>query len=357
MKKNSLNKVPGAAMFSAAVFIVVAATVAYLLPSTSVDAAALETDSAPVSVDIGNTPPAFGTAAFTESLSSVDTEVDLVAGSRKRVYCTAELTDVNGCNEITEVRAQFVHALANPPGPEVECTADADDCYQVSTTETIDGKCYAVTESGRECTGVNDTTVDYVCYADFWYWADPAFEDDVNYTAVDPEYWYWMCDMRAKDTEWGLWLSEEPLPAYVGVGWVNQLYAFDFVQPSINYGTVDLGATFERTDIALTIENMGNKKINSFDLSGTDMTCSVRGSIPVANQHYSWTPSTLYAAGTALSTNTASYVGAWTGDGDPALFNDDPFWSYKNYIYWGISMPASGLGGVCTGSTTFILVP
>jgi hypothetical protein len=303
--------------------------------------AASESDTATATAEVDNSSPTVSATVMSETLppDTVDTNIDLNANDSKTVYCRGEVTDLNSCTEISDVEAvyYYVDSEAVPPLDET-CTNNSDNCYHMKLS---DFTCAASTASGEDCTGSSDNTVYYNCYAQFSHFAD--------YTD-DSELKNWKCNMRAANlvdeaTVWGEW-SENP-----GTAEVNTLRALD-VSSSINYGTVNLGANTGATNQTVVVTNVGNVAIDT-QISGTNMPCSVRGTIYNTYQRFYHSAFTygdtgpLTLMGTAVGLNVS-----FSSSGDPA-YDNQPL---TGNTYWGIGMPTANIFGTCSGTNTFTAV-
>jgi hypothetical protein len=123
---------------------------------------------------------------------------------------------------------------------------------------------------------------------------------------------------------------------------MNTLKSIDV--SSLNYGSL-IPSQNSTGDHTAVVTNTGNV-ITGFKVSGTDLSCSVRSSIPVGNQQYAF-GSFVYGNGTALSASSVD-----TGQSLSKPTQSVP--SVNKNIYWQISVPA-GLKGTCGGSDSFIV--
>ncbi len=128
---------------------------------------------------------------------------------------------------------------------------------------------------------------------------------------------------------------------------IENLLALDLSDgTTINYGTLALSAT--SSPVTLVIRNSGND--NELDLSvyGTAMGCTI-GSIPTSSQRFSGTTSEDFAdLDFALSGSST----------DPNLLSTG-YAKQQNHttaatsaMYWAVQIPATDVGGTCTGTNT-----
>jgi hypothetical protein len=129
--------------------------------------------------------------------------------------------------------------------------------------------------------------------------------------------------------------------------------------PNINFGTMDLSATGSappsggtgNADVDATTNNTGNTIINIEVEGGGDMTCTIGGPISVGSIEYDTDDNE--PMGTACGQLTAGQ--AWDGDCtefDLQDCSDACAAQPLDYTYWGITIPAGGVGGTCSLTVT-----
>lgn len=265
----------------------------------------VKADVSTASTTVGNTAP----VASAVSLNSSGA-ITLAEGTTKSVPVTGTVTDDNSCKDLISV-IYVMYAT----GTVCAASGNADDnnCYFYEDTDPA---------NNASCDDDSDTV----------YAASHSFE--VQYFA-NPATWV-----------------GEVIPADEGSGTsdtnaqtLNTLTALD-VSATIDYGSVNTGAT-SSADSTATISNTGNDDIGAEVSSAAAMTCTIRGTIPVANQHYATTTDVTWGDGTPLSgagTDLGITISkATSGAGS----SDDSYWRVK---------VDTGTEGNCTGTDTFTVV-
>jgi len=259
------------------------------------------------------------------SIDSGAASVTLTEGTTKNVVCTATITDVDGCEEITGVSAVFYRTNVSGGAGAAD---DNNDHYSISCI--VDG---------GTCTGGEDTDANYTCTFPVYYYADPT--DAGSYEATD-----WTCQVTPSD-------GVGPGTAATDVIEMASLAALD-VDNTINYGELALGADTDSSNQQTTVTNRGNVQIDvtldgygSSDGDGKSMTCDW-GAVVIGNEEYSGSAFT-YGAGTDLTDS------AFELDLDVTQQTNDVSPSTKE-VYWGFGLPESGVYGSCGGTVIFTAV-
>lgn len=236
----------------------------------------------------------------------------LVAGSTKSVYLTGIVQDNNGAADISGVSAILFRTAQTS-----SCTADKNDCYQDSTCET-----YA---------GPNFDQLYYSC-------GPYVLQYFVDSTSTGGAYLSDNWTGRVAVTDGGT-------PVASTITKEMQTLLSLSIPTSINYGTLALGAsTTMANDQEMVITQYGNDEADVEVSSSAAMSCSVHGDIPVSFQEWSLTSVDHSTTGTDLSgsaTDTNTNISYRISD-DTALTGS---------LFWGISIPPSGIEGTCTGAT------
>jgi hypothetical protein len=124
---------------------------------------------------------------------------------------------------------------------------------------------------------------------------------------------------------------------------MDSLIALNVSSP-INYGTLALNTNTGTLNKTATVTNTGNRSIDA-NLSGTAMSCTI-GTIAVGQQEYSASSGVNYGAGTDLTGSPIRLVLTLPQPTEGTA-------PVQAITYWGLGMPATGVGGSCLGTNTF----
>jgi len=301
-------------LISGIVLVAVIVTAVVIHFSTHLKDHTIKTDvtqNADTKVNITNyVPVASGT-----DIDSGATSINLSAGQTTSVACTATLTDNNSCTEISAADAVLYRTNI---GGGATCSTDANNCYNVSCVIS-------------DCTGPTDTAALATCTFSVEYYADPTDPGSAN-AGTD-----WTCQITPTDGGGAGTADSKTIEMATTRG-------LD-VTDEIDYGTLALAADTGATNQLVTIRNTGNEDMDP-EISGTDMACTV-GSIPVANLKYDQNDVTYASLSQTLAATAATY-NLTLPQRTNGVVTDD--------VYWGLSMPTTGVGGSCTGQNTFTAV-
>lgn len=253
------------------------------------------------------------TAAATQG--GIESTLSLTENNTATLYVYGSITDADGCEDVATngtVTGKFYRSNhASGDG----CSADNNDCYTIANA--------ACTKTN--CTGPEDTTLDYQCTASIQYYADATTSGPNSGTD-------WTAKITATDAASTTGTNTDTIE-------VASMVALD-VTPSIQYGSIDLGA--ESSQQTATVTNTGNNDLDvTLSVNGA-MTCA-SGSISANSAHYSDTAAFSYNDGSALSTTPTELelnLPHLTSDGGAQTKN----------IYLKLKMPASGAGGSCSNT-------
>jgi len=238
--------------------------------------------------------------------------IGLVAGSTKTIHVNGTVSDTNGAGDFDNVALSFWRENVGS-----SCTADNNDCYKNASCSTQAN---------------DDTHLDYNCQVDLQFYAD-ATDTGSAYASEA-----WRATVTVTDTSSGL----DAVSNIPGDD-VKTLLALD-IPTTIDYGTL---TNNEKTDVGnnqeKTITQQGNDEADVEVSSVAAMTCTVNGTIPVANQ--AWTLSDRDFDGSTplsgIATDTNLNVGYRTNDATPLT----------KTLYWNIHIPYDSVG-TCTGTNT-----
>lgn len=248
------------------------------------------------------------------------------AGDKQVSTINTSITDQNGCASglVSATAAIYMSNATNG----ANCTANDNDCYQVTT-----GNCIK-----SDCTDDNDTTATYTCTAGLKHFAIPT---DEGATGNPWEPYNWVSRLQVYD---GTNYAATSSPSV-------ELYAsrvLEVAEPIIDYGNnLFAGENTGTSSKPTTLINYGNSPINT-DLSGTDMVGAPTGTLAVTQQKWSLTPSFSYPVGTSL-TDTDQTVNI-------NLPRPTTTVDVSKKIYWGIGIPFGAESSAYTGSNIFTAI-
>jgi len=226
----------------------------------------------------------------------------------KSVSATGTVSDTDTYSDISSVQGKLYRS-----GVGSGCATDNSNCYE-------DTSCATSSCSGNTC--------DYSCDYNVQFYAEPT--DSGTYSGQN-----WVAWVKVTDSQ-----SASSTATSTGVE-LNTLQSLD-VSASISYGSVSADAN-STGDHTATVTDTGNVAID-VQISGTAMSCDIRGSVPVGNQEYA-TSTFSYGAGTDLSDTATD----WNLD-LPKPDSGNP--TVTDTTYWQVGVPA-GTEGTCSGTNTF----
>ena len=240
-------------------------------------------------------------------------------GTTRSLHVTGRISDANGETDIATTSLVFYRTGATNGSA---CGSDNNDCYRVAT-------CDLNVAAG------NDTEVDYDCPISLAYWID----------ATDTS-------GRFPTDDWTVLVTTVDIPGAVATATrsieIESLLALN-IPESIPYGTFSLGdETTSGTNQEMVLTQKGNTYAD-VELSGSNMGCSITGSIPVGNQKWS-----LLDVGYAAATGTLS--GTPTAAERNITYRDSEVTELAASLYWNIGIPTSGVKGLCSGTNTVAVV-
>jgi hypothetical protein len=249
-----------------------------------------------------------------------------------------QVTDDNSCqvfgggNEITSANINFFRYDGTSPYTRaLACDAlgeyNANYCY-TDTNPYFTPTCYQVPNT---CSGATDSTAEWECLFPLWYIADPT-DVGSQYAGHD-----WRASARVTDDDAAISAyATYDQPINGASTEMTQFLSFRATGTPIAYGSLEPGQNNPTHHATTTVYATGNTGLDEY-LSGDAMcvsypSCSgnATSTIYVPYQHYSLANSTLYAAGTALSTSTTPtrvnvVITKTTATSSPT--NDDTYWS------------------------------
>lgn len=275
------------------------------------------------SVGITNVTPTVDAIRISSAAYSSDSYpagVTLLPNATNTVYLTGTLTDRNGDGTIATTSAVFYRSgLASS----TSCTTDNNNCYRVATC-SLDTSYGSATEAA------------YACPVGLMFWAD-ATDAGGRYPGET-----WIAAITASDIHGSSTVATTSRE-------VLSLLSLS-VPSTLSYTTLALGATTTAANnSSLTFTQQGNTRAD-VQVSGTAMTCSGAGSIPVSAQRWSLTDvGYSHASTTALSaTATTTYMGV--------DYRDSESISPTASLYFNIGIPTSTVSGTCSGTNVVAVV-
>lgn len=260
-------------------------------------------DTATGRVTISNVPPSVSIVTLFNQ-DGEDAAVTLTAGSTVDVFCNATLTDYDGYADITSVTATLYHSTSS---------SGASDDENVHFTNS---SCVL---------GTNTSLIDVpaTCYF------------TLNYMATNGT---WTCEITADD---GTITGSD-----TDTNTVDSLAALDVLEPTINFGSMDLGENSSSAQ-NMTVQNLGNVLIDS-RFSGDNYSCTY-GIIPVGNTRYDLITGGYDDMSTDLTEDATTQTGfdlgvrgVATADGADSTEGE----------YWTIMLPSTDIAGTCTNTLT-----
>ncbi|HLD17891.1 MAG TPA: hypothetical protein VJB99_02330 [Patescibacteria group bacterium] len=243
---------------------------------------------------------------------------DLVASGTLNLYLNGLVQDMDGSSDIVSVSGVFYRSGA-PIG--ADCLADNNFCYRIATCNTQ--------------TTENPFQLRYSCPLSVWYYAD-ATVGGGRYENED-----WRAFIQVNDqvsSSFNNFFSRE----------VSTLLALT-IPDRIDFGPRSLGSiTTSENNVAMPISQGGNV-LADVEVSGSEpLICSENGSIPAQNQGWALMDvgfgDSVALTSSAVDTNLNVF------------YQEDDLQASFKELYWNISIPSSGLRGVCSGSTVITAI-
>jgi hypothetical protein len=242
--------------------------------------------------------------------------ISLIEGQTTSIHATGTVTDLNGWEDILYATTTMYRS-----GLGSSCTADENNCYQLSSLECPLSDC-----AGTSCT--------ISCTAEIQYFAEPT---DAGSTYEGQS---WEAKVFVVDTT-----NNEAIVTSAGVD-IYTLWGLSIVTGDISYGSLGLAEDTGDMNATSTLQNTGNDSLD-IDIEGTDMTGGVSSNIPVSNQKFSTSTFTYSSCVicSALSGTASTYEVDLPKPVNTTPVTDD--------LYWGIYIPSGTEGVVHYGRNTF----
>lgn len=293
--------------------------------------------TATTSATVTNSLPSVSSTSMS---AGVATETVGLARTSEKLTCAATITDLNGCSEVNPVKGIFYRTnLANP-----ESGTDGAIALNWSN-RYINGTCAA--DAANTCDGGTDTTVAYNCSFIVQSFVDPTDAGPFSGTT-------WTCNMTGSDQAGEGTSGTDTIE-------IAQALNLEF-NTSIAFGSLALAATKE--NVTTRLNNSGNNKfdlaISGYGVSANDglsFNCTPTGNLTNVSLRYMFKNPFPYAetnnnvsngdlTNTTLNLEKLDFVSQ-----TPATALNTKSLNYPNEsIYWGLQIPANGVGGTCTGT-------
>ncbi|OGG59479.1 hypothetical protein A3C89_04250 [Candidatus Kaiserbacteria bacterium RIFCSPHIGHO2_02_FULL_50_50] len=273
-----------------------------------------EEQSSAVTVTIDNAPPQVTSIALS---SAPYGNPEYAGGITPNVgtttfHITGVVLDPNGENNIATTSAVFYRTdLAATSS----CSAFLKNCYRALCT--ID-TAYGSSAEAR-----------YTCPIELASWADATGEGGAYASSS------WTAYVAASDLTGTAGNATETTE-------VNSLLALT-VPGDFDYGELAIGATTTAANAVEMIIAQGGNTAATIAVRGTSLACSVAGSIPVENQHWSldraaWDASESFSLATT-ATSTELHLARRVSESLIATSS----------LFFTLKIPDTGVGGTCTG--------
>jgi hypothetical protein len=241
----------------------------------------------------------------------------LTAGGATTYHVNGVVSDENGDDDIYKVSAVLYQTDVVQT-----CTDDNNSCYSDDT----DSNCTIDTTYG------DSTEAKFDCALDVYFYA-VATEAGAN---ASWDTWTVYVEVEDDDASTDTDTLSKEMGSMLGLN----------IPSTIDFGTLALGAlTTSGNNYEMSIEQYGNKSADVL-LSGTALTCDGSDAgIPMGNVKADIVDIGHDQGGSQMSGTPSDMnlgIGERTIDGTPKT----------KILYWNIAIPATGVEGECTGTTT-----
>jgi hypothetical protein len=245
-------------------------------------------------------------------------QIDLVANGTRTIYGTATVNSGVGISDFNGNTPTSRFRYTADTG--VECSNNYNNCYVNSSCVYTDV--------------INDTTQRLEC----------TFT--LQYNAVSSTGLGWKFNVTAKDTS-------DRMTSGTDTTDINKLLAIE-IPTSIDFGAMTPGTTSGENN--LTVTNYGNVQLDML-MNGTDMGCSIAGTIPVGSLHYNCTDygqeyDKMTALTTTLSDSTVPCSGFNLGKSTDIT---GTLIAPSKPVPWRLNVP-TGTRGTCSGTILFVAI-
>ena len=248
----------------------------------------------------------------------------LAAGTTSTVWVNGLVADNNGDADIASVAVTLYRTTTSGGAA---CSADNNDCY-TNAACTLDAAAGTTLQTGYNCSFsleyyTDSTVTGGVAPSDTWYLSVTATDLSSN-TGSDATY-----------------TKEMPL--------VTSLT----IPGAISYGSLALGtSTTNATNTSLTLTQQGNDQADvEVSMAGPSLDCITGATATgaIARASISWAITDTDVAGSTALTSSAVDTNNSVGYRTGAVVTDE--------LYWNIVIPATGVGGTCSGTVTVSTIP
>ena len=250
---------------------------------------------------------------------SVSTPIAPAVGATKNIYVNGRVFDEDGVGtsyedgDINTIELQFYRSNIG-----ANCTPDPNDCYRVY--------CSVTPNSG--------TVLNYSCLVELSYIADSTMTGGTHESEV------WNAEVVAKD-------DAQSVDSTIKEIEINTILAL-LIPQTLDFGTLTRAqATTSQNNVEYALVQQGNDTA-SVEVSGSSMTCSINGSIPLGD--IQWSLSDVGAGDVLSNALTSSPINTGLSVG-----TDDDVGLSKS-LYWNIVMP-DVVSGLCSGTSVISATP
>ncbi len=347
-ESKTLHYILGAALVMIAVF----ALSAFLMVNSQADTATVTiVNSAPTtSLTIITASDAATTSDSTVSSFDSGAPLTLNAAGDRIILVQGKITDTNGFTDIASVQVGFYRTGAGVDGTGGPSARWAGDSYTATCLSTATGTYAWPTGSGNDRRFICPITVAFYAVSTGTGVLGTSFTADS-----------WTVVATATDTAG----PTAGATHSTGARHIASLTSLGFGSTTIRFGSMALNSvTNDDASVAEGSSGLGSKfqtftqqgnarQRLTVGFTGTSMSCTI-GTIDAASR-IKWNTAVNQGFANVASTNTAISTGTTTATAPidvPAMVLANGTSPTTSKLYWNISIPASGVGGSCTGVIT-----
>ncbi len=244
-----------------------------------------------------------------------DGEITLNAGTTTELHVSGIVEDLDGQDDITSIDLAFYSDGAESD----QCSEHPTNCYKVSGC------------SKRNATNPNQKEFD--CMKMIQYWANGTvlggYENGNN----------WNAKIVVTDAQSDTGNKTDTID-------IGTTLALTFPE-GVAWGTLEMGASTTALESQLMTVYQGGNAQSDVEASGTNMTCSGIGEIPVANIEWDVLNDDGYG-GAGANSLSATPANIDLSIGYKTVTEVDP----SGEIHWDLLMPSIDVSGTCSGTIT-----
>ena len=272
--------------------------------------------SLPVHGEENASPSVSSAIVSSVSNSEPSSEATLVPspGGTRRIFVYGNVMDPDGDQDVAAVYVSLFRTGVTAASCDSPQESDPNHCYPSTCMLTL---------------GDPDTTVRYDCEIDLQYYADATLGSGVYATDNWSVLTTVIDQSSARGDNSGFITNTE----------VAELNAVS-IQPVVSWGNLDLGTiTTAQNNVAMAMTQLGNS-VSDIEVSGTPLVCE-SGEIEASRVQYIFSDVDGGTSLTEAPVTLTDFNLPLRTDGDVT----------KN-LFWNISVPETGVGGVCQGVIT-----